>query len=193
MLALVSGSRPAADPVVQALIERGAQVTLVDDPTRAAVTVAGLRSGSVDCYIQLPLTLRPAGETVVGRVRHFLDAGLITRFRLAEKLLPLLSPTASVILVAGHTPVAHEDPDDHSARLAMLQLLAHALLADKGPDTLRVQVASAGQSSERLVAAAMDGESLEQVVDGRTAPTRPPDRSYEDWRVEMMGQVGIEV
>lgn len=193
MYALVSGSRPMADPVVQALTERGARVTLVDDPGRAAVAVAGLTSGSVDCYVQLPLTLRPAGDTVVGRVRHFLDAGLITRFRLAETVLPLLTPTASVVLVAGHTPIAHEDPDDHSARLAMLQLLAHALLADKAPDSLRVQVVSANQPADRLVAAAVDGEQLEPPADGRTAPTRPSDRSYEDWRVEMMGQVGIEV
>ncbi len=192
MFALVSGSRPMADPVVQALTARGVQVTLVDDPARAAVAVAGLKSGSVDCYVQLPLALRQAGDTVVGRVRHFLDAGLITRFRLAETLLPLLSPTASVILVAGHTPIAHEDPDDHSARLAMLQLLAHALLADRASDSIRVQVASANQPPERLVAAALDGEPLELAPDGRTAPTRPSDRSYEDWRVEMMGQVGIE-
>lgn len=193
MLALVSGSPAMTGPVVEALAARGAGVTVVEDPARAAVAVAGLRSGSVDCYVQLPLSLRPAGDTVVGRVRHFLDAGLLTRFRLAETVLPLLRPTANVVLVAGHTPIAHEDPDDHSARLAMLQLLAHALLADKAPETLRVQVASAGQSPERLVAAGLDGEAIDPAPDPRTAPTRPSDRSYEDWRVEMMGQVGIEV
>lgn len=193
MLALVSGSRTAVDPVAQALTERGARVTVVDDPGRAAVAVAGLKRGELDCYVQLPMQLRPAGDTVVARVRHFLDAGLITRFRLAETVAPLLRPNGSVILVAGHTPIVHEDPDDHSARLSMLQLLAHALRADKAPEVLHVQVATADQSAERIAAAALDGEALEHVPDVRTQPTRPPDRSYEDWRVEMMGQVGIEV
>jgi hypothetical protein len=192
MLALVSGSRTSTDPVTEALAARGARVTVVTDPSRAALAVAGLSTGSVDCYIQLPVALRPAGDTVVARVRHFLDEGLITRFRLAETVLPLIKPTGNVILVAGHTPLAHEDPDDHSARLSMLQLLAHSLRADKAPQTLRVQVASAGQSAARLAAAALDGSRLDPASDGRTAPTRPSDRSYEDWRVEMMGQVGIE-
>jgi hypothetical protein len=153
--------------------------------------VRSLAAGALDCYIQLPVALRPAGETVVARVRGFLDRGLLTRFRLAETVLPALSSEGRVLLVAGHTPVDLTTPDDRTARLAFLDVLAHAIRADLAPAKARVRVLDSRQSADEIARLAVTGEPVRGRATAREVAGEA-ERDYQDWRTEVLGLVSVE-
>jgi hypothetical protein len=161
---------------------------------RVADEVSSLRSGSLGCYIQLPMTLRPTGDAVVSRVRDFLDRGLLTRFRLAEAVLPALSPDGSVVLVAGHTPAEVRAPDDEAARVALLHVLAHALRADKAPAKLRVRVVTGQHGADEIARIALTPYLAPDRAADQPRVTMGSDAemSYQDWRTEVLGMVSVE-
>lgn len=132
-------------------------------PEEPAAKLDGLRPGSLDCYVQLPLTLEPVGTTVVGRVRPFLEAGLLTCFRLVEAVLPMLSASGRVVLVSGHTPISSDVPDDRAARLAFLDVLAHAVRADRTPAKTRVRVVAHDPSAAVIAGLSTEDEAAEPV------------------------------
>ncbi len=88
---LVTGSAQRIEPVSAALQTAGARVVTASSVDRLHDEIRQVPAGSLNCYIQLPVGLQPEGEAVVARVRDFLDKGLLTRFRLAETVLPALS------------------------------------------------------------------------------------------------------
>ena len=191
---MVTGSDQRVEAVAAALRAGGANVLTAPRLDRLVDEVKSLRAGSLDCYIQLPVTLRPAGDAVVSRVRDFLDKGLLTRFRLAETVLPALSPQGSVVLVAGHTPAEVRAPDDEAARLALLRVLAHAIRADKAPAKLRVHVVTAEHDADEVARLALTPD-----LAGARAANQPRDlaggdaeMSYQDWRTEVLGLVSVE-
>jgi hypothetical protein len=53
----------------------------------------------------MPMHVAARGETVVERVRHFLDNGLPARFAAAPAILPAMSDEARVVLVGGNTSI----------------------------------------------------------------------------------------
>jgi hypothetical protein len=189
---LVTGSDRRVNAVAAALRAAGADV-LSAPGLDELDEVVSLLPGSLDCYIQLPVTLRPSGEAVVSRVRDFLDKGLLTRFRLAEAVLPALSSNGSVVLVAGHTPSEASAPDDEAARIAFLHVLAHALRADKAPAKLRVRVVAGQSNANEIAQVALISEPAPHA---RAAPRDPVanehEMSYQDWRTEVLGLVSIE-
>jgi hypothetical protein len=191
---LVTGSDRRVDAVVSALRAAGADVLSAPGPDQLDETVKPLPPGSLDCYIQLPVTLRPSGEAVVSRVRDFLDKGLLTRFRLAEAVLPAISPNGRVVLVAGHTPAEASAPDDEAARIAFLHVLAHALRADKAPARLRVRVVAGQNNADEIARVALTSEPAPGA--SAASPRHPVasehEMSYQDWRTEVLGLVSIE-
>ncbi|HMA47362.1 MAG TPA: hypothetical protein VKP11_09205 [Frankiaceae bacterium] len=173
------------------LRDRGAEVVAVTDLDALPDAVSSLRPGSVDAYVQLPVYIKPEGDTVVSRVHSFLEHGLIARFTAAETVVPLLSDQARVVLVGGNTPRDPSSPDDQPARLSLLQVLAHALRADKAPHPVRVHVVDHERSAEQVASIALtggpaQGEALRELAQ------REPDMSYEDWRTEVLGLVTVE-
>jgi len=148
--------------VSAALRQAGAEVTAVDDLEKLDAALAGISPGSLDCYVQLPVQLRARGGTVTERVRNFLADGLLARFA-----------TASAIL-----PVEASEPDDHKARLALLDVLAHAIQADKQATRIEVRVLPHDDPAERIAAVAL-----------RADLTVEPKMSFDEWRVEVMGLV----
>src|SRR4051794_30369728 len=94
---LVTGSAQRIEPLSEALRAAGAQVFSAASLGSLAEEVRQLPAGSLSCYLQLPVALEPQGESVVSRVRDFLDQGLLTRFRLAETVLPALAGEGRVI------------------------------------------------------------------------------------------------
>lgn len=189
---LVSGSDQRVGELAEALREAGAEVLAVDDLERLGATVAELPAGSLDGYVQLPVTVSLSGDSVVRRVRCFLEGGLLSRFDAVQAVLPALADEARVLLVAGNTAtVGQEMPDDRAARLALLEVLSHALRADKAPAHLRVHVLEQRPPGD-----------LAQTVLGTQAPVRPAladlqqrevDMSYDDWRTEVLGMATVEV
>lgn len=190
---LVTGSHERVERVSEALRAAGAEVVGVPDADQLGDLVGRLPEGSVDCYVQLPVTLRPTGAAVVSRVRDFLDQGLMNRFRLAEVIMPALSDEGRVVLVAGHMPGSASAPDDEAARIALLHVLAHAIRADKAPAKVRVRVLDT-QDVDQIVRTASNTEP----GDGRAPATwhrpaiRDEEMSYTEWRTEVLGLASIE-
>jgi hypothetical protein len=187
-IGLLSGSADRAHRLSELLRDAGAEPVVISDP---AALPGEASSDSVDFYIQLPITIHPEGDTAVARVGSFLSAGLLARFRAVDRVLPVLAPGATVVLVSGNTPDEMSLPDDQHSRLALLHLLAHAARAELATKHVEVKVLSNQRSDEEIVHYALGG--------GETTQSHPdlPDRAraataYLDWRAEVMGLVGID-
>lgn len=175
----------------EALRDAGAEVTPVDDLAKLDAAVAGIAPGSLDCYVQLPVHVAARGMAVIDRVRNFLEDGLLARFTAASTILPAMSEGGRVVLVGGNTPVEASAPDDQSARLALLDVLAHAIQADSSATRIRVRVLPHDEPAEQIAAVALGGKpTREQGLAELRA--REPEMSFDDWRVEVMGLVNGE-
>ena len=122
-------------------------------------------------------------------MHSFLEQGLLTRFRLADAVLPALAEDASVILVGGHTQGGA--PDDLSARKALLTVLAHALRADRAPTVTRVRVLDHTHTATEIADLAVTGRGPSQ--EQRSARSVEAVRAYEDWRTELFGLARAEI
>jgi hypothetical protein len=191
--ALVTGSAERVGPVVDALQAAGASAVGVSELDRLDAELAAIPAGSLDCYIQLPLTLRPGGATVVSRVTDFLESGLLRRFHLVQAVLPALANDGRVLLVTGHTPVDASAPDDQAARIAFLDVLAHAIRADRAPAKVRVRVLDHRQPAAEIARLALTGEPVQRPTAERRAAERETELSYQDWRTEILGLATVEV
>lgn len=187
----VTGAAQQVAAVSAALRNAGAEVIAVDDLAALGAAVAGLAPGSLDCYVQLPVHVAPRGNAVIDRVRNFLEDGLLARFTAASTILPAMSEGGRVVLVGGNTPVEASAPDDQKARLALLDVLAHAIQADSSATRVGVRVLPHGESAEAIAAVALGGKpTREQALAELRA--REPEMSFDDWRVEVMGLVNGE-
>ncbi|MBE3076699.1 MAG: hypothetical protein IMZ75_17505 [Actinobacteria bacterium] len=188
---VVTGAAEQVAAVSAALRDAGAEVIAVDDLGKLDAVVAGISPGSLDSYVQLPVYVAARGSSVTERVRNFLEDGLLARFAAASTILPAVSDEGRVVLVGGHTLVETSAPDDHSARLALLDVLAHAIRADKSATRIGVRVLPRDELAERIVTVALGGElTREQAM--AELRTREPKMSFDDWRVEVMGLVNGE-
>lgn len=192
-VAMVSGCDERVGQVAAALREGGAEVVEVDAPGRLAEIAAGLEPGSLSHYVQLPVNVDVSGSTLVGRVRTFLHKGLLARFDAADAVLPALRDDATVVLVSGNTAVEGGGmPDDASARFALLDVLAHAIRAEKAPGVVRVRLIPADTDASDIAAVTLRGVRL--APRGiRDIQAREAEMSYEDWRAEVMGLATVEV
>src|ERR1700730_14446770 len=126
--ALVSGSAERVAAVGAALAKCDCEVVPADDQDALIEVCASLGPNALDHYVQLPVDLPSAGDTVVARLQAFLAAGLLARSRAMPSFLPSLRPNASVVLVAGNLPADITAPDDRQSRISLLRVLARAVL-----------------------------------------------------------------
>ncbi len=190
---VVSGSDTRGQQVAEALRAADCEVVLVEDAAQVGGALADRAEGSVAGYVQLPVSVSAEGPSVISRVRGFLQGGLLLRFDAAEAVLPSLADDARVVLVAGNTAVEGSTlPDDRAARLALLEVLAHAVRAAKAPVKVRVRVADHSPSAEQIAQMVLTGAApvSRTVAD---LHERAADLSYEDWRAEVMGAATVEV
>lgn len=185
MRALISGSTDRVGALSKAFEQAG-----IDALTMADI---GPDCAAIDCYVQLGFTVPARGDTVVRRVRSFLSDGLLERFAIVERVLPLLTDSATVLLVSGNLSSESAAPDDRAARLMILHVLAHAIRADRAPERIRVRVISDERSDAELVEFATSAEK-----DPWTTPPGAADKivdglDYQDWRTEVMGLFQVEV
>ncbi|MFY9808361.1 MAG: hypothetical protein WCC38_10975 [Pseudonocardiaceae bacterium] len=188
-MGLLSGSADRAQRLSQLLKDAGADPMIITDPAALPGDPGG---DGLDFYIQLPVTIHPDGDTAVARVGSFLSAGLLARFSAVDRVLPVLAPGATVVLVSGNTPDEVSLPDDQQSRLALLHLLAHAARAELATKNVEVKVVSSRRSDEEIVHYALGGD------DETHAQRNPQERggaatAYQDWRTEVMGSVGIDI
>jgi len=187
-MVLVTGATQPVAEVADALRKEGAEVIAVDDLDKVEAALAGLPPGSLSGYVQLPVHVAARGESVVERVRHFLEDGLLARFSAAAVILPALSDEARVVLVGGNTLVEASAPDDQSARVGLLKVLAHAIQADRSATKVEVRVLAHDAVAEHIGAVALGAEpTREQALADLMA--QEPKMSFDDWRIEVMGLV----
>ncbi len=173
-------------------------MTTVADLTRLDAAVTGRAPGSLDCYVQLPVDVAPRGSGVIERVRNFLEDGLLARFAAVGTVLPALSRDGRVVLVAGSTLVDVSPPDDQGARLALLDVLADAVRADRAGSRLGVQVLPSGALADEVAAAALERTATGARADRAEPPSHAAEgasqdgESYDDWRVEVLGRISSE-
>ncbi|HSP37239.1 MAG TPA: hypothetical protein VLR26_05765 [Frankiaceae bacterium] len=188
MLVLISGAEQAAQPVQRALEQIGATVIY-----NGAVGLAGRKA---DVYIQLPTLLsieqQFAADSLVERVGRFLADGLLARFRSAAAVLPHLGEGASVVLVAGNSPVPGTSVDDQAARGSLLRVLAHALRAEEAPRRLRVRVLAHDSSPDAIARCAAGEDVSASSASGPPAGSSDVDMSYADWRTEVLGLAQVQ-
>ncbi|NMH96325.1 hypothetical protein [Pseudonocardia acidicola] len=184
--ALVTGSGDRVAEVADRLSAEGLEVLTAADA--AQLDDLDL-DGPIDHYVQLPVTVRPIGDTLVGRVRSFLSDGLLGRFALVERVLPALADGASVVLVSGNVPAGAALPDDQHSRLALLHVLAHATRAELAARGVRVTVASGSRTDLELVRFALRGGEDPAARLVAEPSEQISAKQYEDWRTEVMGLV----
>lgn len=180
---LVSGIGDMVDPVVNALREQGSTTVVVADAeeTTAAVAEAGPRA--FDGYVQLPSRFGLLGDTAVDRIHHFVALGVMARFPIMSAALPALRPGARVAFVPAVLPAEVSTTDDVDARAALLRILARAARAD-GPEGLRISFLGSGASAAEVARSVLGtGPATDDHVPSE------PDRSYADWRVELLGMM----
>lgn len=160
------------------------------------VTLAQLGPGAseIDYYVQLGVSVPARGDTVVRRVHSFLNDGLLDRFTTVERILPMLADDAVVLLVAGNLPAEVAAPDDRAARLSLLTVLAHAIRADLAPKRVRVRVITSDRSAEDLAEFALTGaKDPDAALLSVASAEHDSDRSYADWRIQVLGLAHIEL
>jgi len=188
---LVTGAAERVAEVSEALRKAGAEVISVDDLGKLDAALAGVAPGSLAGYVQLPVNVAARGDNVVERVRNFLEDGLLARFSAASAISPAISAEARVVLVGGNTIVEASAPDDHSARLGLLKVLADAFQADKSATKIQVRVLPNDEAPEHIGAVALGAEpTREQALADLLA--QEPKMSFDDWRIEVMGLVNGE-
>ncbi|MEE8602460.1 hypothetical protein [Euzebya tangerina] len=136
-----------ADTLAERLSASGHDTVTATDP--ADLDSLDVSSGTVDLYVQLPVRVGTAGRNAVDVISHFLREGLLRRFDAASTVLPLLAPTAGVLLVAGNHPDDSSAPDNPEARIALMKVLGHGLLLDR-PTGLSVSIVGSDASPERM-------------------------------------------
>jgi hypothetical protein len=185
---LITGSPPRADSVAELFRRAGVEAT-----TLAPGSLDTLGSTPRwDYYVQLPVLVPADGDTVVQRLHSFLVAGLLSRFTALERVLPILNPGATVVLVSGNLPADLSAPDDRLARLALLRVLAHAARADMTPGKAHIHIVNADRSDHQVVASAV-GDYQDPGTELSRLPDTPDwDRDYSDWRSQVMGMAAIE-
>ena len=186
--ALVTGSPSRVADVAEALERAGFAVTRVEDPQKLAEACAGFEPESLSCYVQLPRDVALSGPNLVERVRSFLAEGLLARFEAASVVLPLLSPQATVVLVAGHMPHESETPDDRRARVDLLRVLARAVLADCRAGQVRAIVVGFERTPAQIADIALLGH--DRRVRQSEVDSLSQDMNWADWQREMLSLTG---
>lgn len=186
--ALVTGSPSRVADVAEALERVGLTVTRAEDAYKLTEACAGFEPESLSCYVQLPRDVALSGPNLVARVRNFLAEGLLSRFEAAYTVLPLLSPQATVVLVAGHLPHESETPDDRRARVDLLRVLARAILADRREGQVRAIVVGFERTPAQIADIALLGH--DRRIRQSEVDSLSHDMNWADWQREMLSLTG---
>jgi hypothetical protein len=183
--AVVTGSPGRVGDVAIALKEAGFAVTEAAGGDPLEEVAGGLESGSVHTYVQLPWDVKTAALGAIEQVHQFLTGGLMARFRMANVMLPLLRPGASVVLVAGHRPAGVPSLDDRHARKSLLRLLARTIEADTAEAGVRTVVVGDHCSPAEIAELALHcGPDHRRRLSEYAA--HGEGLSYDDWQREIL-------
>jgi hypothetical protein len=181
--ALVTGSAGRVEEVAAALERAGYSVVQVPESGDVAAACAGLDPGSLSCYVQLPKDTKVDAPSLIGRVRQFLEEGLLGRFEQAATVVPYMSKDGCVLLVAGNLPGA-ATPDDRHARIDLLRVLARAVLAECESGDVRAVVVATERSADEIADIALRRGDRAGKKAAEVAALG--DMNYADWQREYL-------
>ena len=180
--ALVTGSPERVPDIAIALKSAGFDI-LAAGPMSPDET-PDLEANSVDCYVQLPVDGPVRGGGALRRTRAMIAHEMVSRFDTTARLLPLLAPSATVLLVTeGADPADTADPDLTTLR-TLAAVLAEALLRDGGETGIRASVVGEDRAPEEI--AALAGHRPPDPRPWWLYATVDPDLPFADWRTSVL-------
>jgi len=185
--ALITGSSARALEVASALETADWQPRLCPDTVEALDDVrASSLPGSFDCYIQLP-SERRVHTTAMTEASTTVADGALARYAAVAMVMPLLSTSATVVLVMGDSANGSLPHDLAGAVNDLTRVLARALRNDYRATGLRVKVVGDDQSPSQIASAArLRGDHIPPMdwfVDFE------PALGAADWRCELLSLV----
>jgi hypothetical protein len=147
-----------------------------------------LEANSVDCYVQLPADQpRPTGGAL-RRTRDVIAHEMLSRFDTAARLLPLLAPSATVVLVTegpdpGEPSTGTPDPDQKALQ-TLVGVLAEAILRDSGRSSVRATVVGEDRAPEEI--AALASHRPPEPLPWWLYASVDPDLDFADWRASIL-------
>jgi hypothetical protein len=143
-----------------------------------------LEANSVDCYVQLPSNGSPSGGGALRRTRDAIAHELLNRFDTTARLLPLLAPTATVVLVTdGPGPedsTAGEADPERDALRSLVGVLAQAIQSECGRAGIQASVVGDDRSPEEI--AVLAGQRPKEPLPWWLYADLDPDLGFTDWR-----------
>lgn len=180
--ALVTGSPERVPNITIAL--KSAGFDILSAGAISPEDVPDLEANSVDCYVQLPIDPPAEGGGALRRTRDVLAHEMVSRFDAAAQFLPLLAPTATVLLVTEDFDGLDEsagrlDPDQKAVR-TIVGVLAEAILRDCGRSGVRTAVIAGDRASHEI--AALASHRPPEPLPWWLYATVDPDLDFADWR-----------
>lgn len=184
--ALVTGSPDRVPDVAVALKSAGFDILAAG--TLTPDDVPDLEEGSVDCYVQLPVdSPRPAGGALRG-TRDVIAHEVVARFDSAARILPLLAPSATVLLVIEGPDVEDHDAGsphpDRKAHRTLAGLLAEAIVEEGADRGVRTSVLSEGRVIDEI--AGLAGPHPAEPRPWWVYADVDPDLGFADWRLSVL-------
>lgn len=180
--ALVTGSPDRVPDIAIALKSAGFDIVAAGELT--ADETPDLEPNSIDCYVQLPADGPwPAGRAVDG-TRAMISHEVLSRFDSAARLLPVLAPNATVLLVTdgpgfGDDGGEATGPGRRAVR-TLVGVLAETIVRDGRRAGVRATVVDEHRTPDEIAAMAVD-RPADQMPWWHYAGV-DPDLGFADWR-----------
>ena len=180
--ALVTGSPERVPDITIAL--KSAGFDILSAGAISPEDVPDVEAGSVDCYVQLPVDLPSPGGGSLRRTRAVIAHEMVSRFDAAVQFLPLLAPSATVLLVTEGTDgvddsTGRSEPDQKALR-ALVGVLAEAILRDCGRSGVRTAVIAEERATYEI--AALASHRPQEPLPWWLYASVDPDLDFADWR-----------
>jgi hypothetical protein len=180
--ALVTGSPERVPDITTALKSAGFDILAAGAMSPA--DAPDLEANSVDCYVQLPMDPPHPGGGALRRAHDVIAHEMLSRFDSVTQFLPLLAPSATVLLVtAGGDRVdnftGRADPDQTAVR-TLVGVLAEAILRDCGRPGVRTAVVAEDRAQEEI--AALASHRPPEPLPWWLYAGVDPDLDFADWR-----------
>ncbi|HEV3363606.1 MAG TPA: hypothetical protein VG795_05585 [Acidimicrobiia bacterium] len=180
--ALVTGSPERVPDITIALKSAGFDILAAGAMSPA--DAPDLEANSVDCYVQLPLDAPQPGGGALRRTRDVIAHEMASRFDSVSQFLPLLAPSATVLLVTHGGDLVDDsagrgDPDQKAVR-TLVGVLAEAILRDCGRSGVRTAVVADDRAPEEI--AALASHRPPEPLPWWLYAGVDPDLDFADWR-----------
>jgi hypothetical protein len=179
--ALVTGSPERVPEIAIALKSAGFDILAAG--AMSPDDAPDLEANSVDCYVQLPVDGPLPSGGALRRTRDVIAHEVLSRFDTAARFLPLLAPSATVVLVTeGPDPdyTADTPGSDQKALRTLVGVLAEAILRDCGRAGIRATVVGEDRAPEEI--AALASHRPTEPLPWWLYASVDPDLDFADWR-----------